>query len=231
MSNAIREGYKIVHAFRRQEVLSASSTSTWIPMAGVRRVLAVMTGEALAAGATCKMTLRKAKTSAGGNAADIQVGDAKREATVTANGKVKAVTIDVETTDNNDTLVVNGVTYKKVASGATGNEYEAAAGLNTLINARDGLSSSVATHVVTVVADPGNNVTAAVGAVDEGTTTIATLSSMVIVETTDEEVGEGFTHIAAKVDPSATGNYQVVFLMEGKALPVSQGDVAAQFPT
>jgi len=229
-SRAIKEGYLIYNALTNQEV-SGDETSNWVPMHNIRRVLAIMEGGAAAAAGTFKITMRKAKTAAGGDAADVSVGDAKREATGTANTKVKELTIDVEHTNNDDTLVVNGVTYTKVENSATGNQYTNAAGLKTLLDARDGMGADDNAHVVTVTADPGHTVTAAVGSVDEGTTTIATTRSLVAVEVLDEELGEGFDYLAAKVDPSGAGNYSVVFLMESKNLPVSQGELAAEFPT
>ena len=228
MANKISEAYRVSMTIVPQTIDNTNLTGQYVPMAGIRRLIAVMSCGAAAVTKTNKLELWQAKTAAGGSAKIITVATA----TGTANTKAKKVTIDVENTTNDDTLVVNSTTYTKVASGASGNEYVNAAGLKALLDARDGLTAADATHVVTVTADDPGFVTAAVGSVDEGTTTIVTLESVIVVEIYDGQVdfANDFIFVAPKITTTATGVFSCVFLAERKVLPVSQSNLAASYP-
>lgn len=220
MSNRLHEGLKISVPLIATSFANSNATGSYIPMAGCRRLIAIMGNGAAAKGKTAKLELFQAKDAAA-DGAELIAGAA---ATGTANTKVKAVEITLTSAANTDTVTVNGVKYTMAASG-TGTFANSAA-LIVLLNAREGMVATASSEVITLKAMDGYSLTVTGGDV-AGTVVVATLESVVAVEIDEGQLKAGFTHIAPKVTSSGTGYASVTFIQEMKSLPVSKGNLAA----
>lgn len=221
MSNKLYEGLRSSVPLPPTSISNTNVTGKYIPVTGCRRLIAVLANGAAAVSKTVKLELLKATDAAGTGAESVA------SATATANTKVKSVTITLTSAANTDKVEVNGVVYTKSAGSAAG-DFANAAALIALLNARPGLKATASSEVVTVEAEDGYSLTV-VGTDVAGSVVVATLSSIVSVEISEDQL-IGFTHVAPKVTSTGAGYATVVFIQEMKALPVSLDNLAAKYP-
>ncbi len=219
MSNKLYEGLRSSVPLPPTSISNTNVTGKYIPVTGCRRLIAVLANGAAAVSKTVKLELLAATDSAGTGA------DSLASATATANTKVKAVTITLTSAADTDKVEVNGVEY---ARGSGAGNFANAAALIVLLNARAGLKATANAEVITLEAEDGYSLTV-VGTDVAGTVVVATLSSIVQVEVSEDQL-IGFTHVAPKVTSTGAGYATVVFIQEMKVLPVSLDNLAAQYP-
>ncbi len=223
MSNRLYEGLKVSVPLVATSISNNNVTGAYVPMARCRRLIAILSNGAAAFEKTVKLELLQATSAAGADAEAISGATA----TCTANTLVKAVTITLTSASNTDTVTVNGVVYTKAASG-NAPLFVNSAGLIAILNLREGMVATANSEVITLKAKDGYSLTVVGG--DVAAVVVATLESIVTVEIDEGQLKAGFTHIAPKVTSTGAGYATVAFIQEMKALPVSQGNIAAHYP-
>lgn len=224
MSNRLYEGLRVSVPMVATSISNTNATGSYIPMARCRRLLAVLSNGAAAFEKTVKLELLEATSAAGAGAAAISGATA----TCTANTLVKAVTITLTSASNTDTVTVNGVVYTKAASGDAP-LFVNSAGLIAILNLREGMVATASSEVITLKAKDGYSLTVVGGSV-AGVVAVATTESILTVEIDEGQIASTTTHIAPKVTSTGAGYATVTFIQEIKALPVSQGNIAAHYP-
>ena len=225
MAGRMYERFHVAVPLEPTTLNNTNATGRYVPVARCKRVIAVLNSGAAAFEKTAKLEIMQAKTVVGGSAEAITGATA----TGVANTKVKKATITLTSAADTDTVTFNGTVYTRAASGA--NTFANAAALVAIINALGGYVASAASEVITVYAHDGYSMTIVGGSV-AGTVAIATLQQVIIVEITDGQINTagGFLYIAPKVTVTGNGYQDVVFLMEMKDLPDSQGNFSANYP-
>lgn len=224
MSNRLYEGLKVSAPLVATSISNTNVTGVYIPVTRCRRLIAILNNGFAASGKTIKLELLQAKDVSGTDAEAITGANA----TATANTKVKGCTITLTSAANTDTVTINGVTYTKAAA-TSGASFANSAALVTMLNAVAGLVATASSEVITLKAKDGYSLTVEGGSV-AGTVTVATTESIVTVEIDEDQITQGFTHVAPKVTSTGAGYATVVFVQEMKDLPVSKANLAANYP-
>lgn len=237
MAGRISQNFRVAVPMPGTSINNSNATGDYVSILRSRRILAVLSCGAMAASKTTKLEFMQAKTAAAGSAEAIET----YTATITANTKVKEVTVALASVGTGDTVTVT--TYKDnvqvdtatftKASADDGLEFSNAAGLEAAIIANvTGVTAADSSTNVTITALDDYTVTVAGGNVG-GTVTVATTEAVVAVEIDENvvDVADGFLFVAPKVTSTANGYNTVTFFMEMKDRPEGQGNVGARYPT
>jgi hypothetical protein len=230
------EGYRVECPLVGQALSNTNVTGRYISANRMRRALFILNVGALAVSKTCKLEIMQAKTVAAGSAEAIS----GLTATITANTKVKKVTVALASVGTGDTVTVTTYLHGVQADTATftkgsadeGLGFTNAAGLEAAIIANiTGATAADSTTNVLITALDGYTITVTSTDVG-GAVTVATNEAIVAVDVLEANISgsSGFCFLAPKVTSTGNGNVTVTVLMEMKDLPVGQGDVGAAYP-
>jgi hypothetical protein len=230
-------GKKLIGALKIDAVMPATAlnntngTSEYVDLRGYGKILASVSGAALAATKTTTAKLVQANTAAGGGSKDLTVSATK---TLTANTNVNIATFDLTSVANTDTVTVNGITFTKAAANSASlRTFADGAGLVTLLNsdkdtANDVLASGTTT--VTVKSRGLNKSVTASSANVAGTIVTATTHHQIQVEADgyDLDLANGFYWVAVNVATTGNSTFSAHMIRSDRALtPVTQ--VGEQF--
>lgn len=212
---------------------NTNATGAYYPVANFGRILAILSGGAMAAGKTTTVELLQAQDAAGSGSKGIPTdAGQKATATITANTAVTEATLTVASAKSGDIVKVNGVTFTAHATTTTvakgefdvgDNNTECATALAQCINALvPGVTATSALAVVTLKPTiPGETVITIEDAA--ATITAATLKAQAYVEIDAGDLSDGFTHVAAKVTTTANTVCGVTLLRgDGRYSPVQK---------
>jgi len=234
------ESLKINMGLVPQSIASSNVTGKYYSMAEFRTALAVLTVGNITAGGSASLQIMEAKTEAAGDAQALT----SRVATIAANVKVAKMTITLASGAAGDTItiVINGVskTYTgassaDVAAGefaAAGDDSADAASLllcmNHATNGLVGVTCTVASAVITIVADDGYYIDSV--AETGSFTTFLTTEAVGYVWLDGLELTDDYTHIACKVTTASNTGICGVTLLRGKSRKVITQRVGASYP-
>lgn len=210
-SGKLFDKVKVDNGLLPKSLASTNDTGEFHPMADHERAAFLCQVAAMAAGNTAAFQVRQATDGAGAGAKDVT----NALATITANSGVAAATVTATTVVNNNTIIINGVTFTAKTSGAVqangefnlgASDTDAMANLAATINALlPKLRATSSTNVLTVVArDPGEE-KITFGAMS-GTLVAATLraAALVEIERSFLDHKNGFNYVAIKCTTSGT---------------------------
>ena len=230
MSNMIAEKMRVVMSIVPQSISNTNVTGTYHSIAGVSRILAIMSGGAAAISKTFKLEVLEGTSIAGAGAASVD------SATGTANIKIKKCTVALASTSTGDTVTVTvykGTTqidtavFTQGSTSAASGTFANAAGLVLDIAYAFTTCVGVASSTnVLITAYDGYSVTVVGGNVG-GTVTVATNESLVILDLSMDDLASTTTHIATKVTTTGVGIMGAVLLMETKNMAVTQSVAAS----
>lgn len=201
-------------ALASQALNNTNVTGTYLMLRNYRGARFTLNVGAMAATKTTTLALYAAADRDGTDAAAITGASA----VVTANTKVVKATADLTSAAATDVVTVNGVSFTMAAAtSAADREFADAAGLVTCVNDADygasGVHASASGAVVTFEAEyPGelpDGITLAKTEV-AGTTTLATVSAMVIVDLSGATLTDALPWVAPKVTTTANSVVGVV---------------------
>jgi hypothetical protein len=237
----ISKRHKLDVGLAPQALNNTAATGRYYHMAHWRRVLAVLTGGAMAAGKTTKIELVQAKDVAGTGSKGVPTDAGQTAiATVTANTKVTAATLTCATVLATEAVTINGLKFVAAAQADLPNrvftvgvdDTTCAASLVLAINHATagvpGLKATSALGVVTLIAtDPGET-TITITDPAANTITPATTQAIAYVELDVAQLDKGFDFVAAKVTTSANSVVGVTLVRgEGRFSPVQQVGASA----
>lgn len=196
--------------------LNGAGTGEFFRVNTDRKALFVVILGAMAVSATSAIQVMQASDAAGTGAKVIT----NNAATVTANTKVAAATLNAAASQAGDTCVINGLTFTAIANGATpaGRQFavgtgasadtDTATALAAIINNETygvpGVKASASAAVVTLTAiEPGDATITVVGTAVR--LVAATLRAVAYVECDASflDINNGFNHVAIRVTNSA----------------------------
>jgi len=240
MAGRLYEGSKVDVGLVPQALNNTNVTGAYHPFDRAREMLAVLIVGAMAATKTAILALYEAKDATGTDAQALT----DKSVTITANTKVTKVTLTLASFAAGETVVIQrgsdtAVTFTAHASTTTaanrefsigGDDTADAAALAGLINNAtygvDGVLASAATGVVTLtLTEPGRGTLTVTSTSTH--ITIATVEAMAYVALLDEELSDGYTHVAAKVTTTANTVVAVNLISTGLRYGSDQS-VAAQ---
>ncbi|MBA7610600.1 hypothetical protein ES703_17812 [subsurface metagenome] len=217
-------------------------TGPYYDMAEYREALVVTNISNIIAGGYVATQIRQAATSTGGSAANLTA----RVATVSANVKVKALTVTLSGGTEGDTItfVVDGTTHtytgqvSQSSSGglwsSTGDDVADGVGIVACINDAtvgfdtDKAFASESTGVITVEAKDGYYLDSV--AETGSFTTFATTKANSYVWFSGEELTSGLPYVAAKVENANDTGICSAVLIRGKKKGAIDEKVGAQYP-
>jgi hypothetical protein len=238
--NRSYEDFKIDMGLVPQSIASTNVTGKYYAMKEFRTALAILTVGNITAGGSAALQIMEAKTEAGGDAQALT----SRLATIAANVKVAKMTVTLASGAAGDTItiVVNGVSYTytgassaDVANGefdASGDDDADAASLllcmNHATNGLVGVTATVASAVITLVADDGYYIDSV--AETGSFTTFATTEAIGYVWLDGLDLTDDYTHIACKVTTASNTGICGVTLLRGKSRKAITQKVGASYP-
>ncbi len=238
--NRSYEDQKIDVGLVPQSIASTNVTGKYFSMAEFRTALAVLTVGNITAGGSAALQIMEAKTEAAGSAQALT----SRLATIAANVKVAKMTITLAngTTDDTITITINGVskTYTgkgsaDIANGefdASGDDSADAASLllcmNHATNGLVGVTATVASAVITLVADDGYYIDSV--AETGSFTTFLTTEATGYVWLDGLDLTDDYTWIACKVTTASNTGICGVTLLRGKSRKAITQRVGASYP-
>jgi hypothetical protein len=238
--NRSYEDLKIDMGLVPQSIASSNVTGKYFAMKEFRTALAILNVGNITAGGSAALQIMEAKTEAGGDAQALTA----QVATIAANVKVGKMTITLlsGTTSDTITIVINGVskTYTGAASADVANGEFAAGGddsadaaslllcMNHATNGLVGVTATVASAVITLVADDGYYIDSV--AETGSFTTFLTTEAIGYVWLDGLDLTADYTHIACKVTTASNTGICGVTLLRGKSRKGITQNVGASFP-
>ncbi len=242
---ALHEDVKIDQGLPAQALNNTNVTGRYFPLAQARRVLAILSGGAMAATKTTIVELLQAQDHAGTGAKGIPttVGQLAT-VTVTANALVAEATVTLATFLATGTITINGLVFTahatvttyadrefKIDGSDTQDGDELVLCINHATYGVPGVTAENAAGVVTLISTiPGEKTITVETSPDDGTCVKATVSAQAFVEAgaASLDLAGGFSHVGVKITTTAD-SVVAASLLRGRgryAPPVQSGELA-----
>ena len=240
--NKSYENLQIDIGLEPQSIASTNVTGPYYDMAEYRECLAVTNIGNITAGGTVATQIRQAATSTGGSAADLT----SRIATVSANVKVKALSVTLSGGTSGDTITftIDGTAYEYTGASSasssggewssTGDDEADGVGILACINDAtvgfdtDKAFASESAGVLTIEAKDGYYLDSI--AETGSFTTFATTKANSYVWFSGEELTTGLPFIATKITTASNTGICSAVLIRGKKKGAIDEKVGAQYP-